>query len=150
MSHALLIYRAALLAASAVATASRSLRTDATREECSDFPRSASLFQDLPIVKDDIENPRRGGASSLQRGCAPARLVTRSFAHSFQRSIRTSALLACRGLCVDVSGSVLEHEQRYEATECAEQGAIRDSRGNREIVVTATVAGDHTRHCCPY
>ena len=80
----------------------------------------------------------------------PSRFVTRSFAHSFQRSIRTSALLACRGLRVDVSGSVLEHEQRYEATECAEQGTIRDSRGNREIVVTATVAGDHTRHCCPY
>ena len=50
------LYRAALLAASAVATASRSLRTDATREARSERTRSASsspassLVNCLPLV----------------------------------------------------------------------------------------------------
>ncbi|WP_048675354.1 hypothetical protein, partial [Isoptericola variabilis] len=65
------VYRAALLAASAVATASSSLRTDATREARSERARSASSSRPRQSQKIRWKIRGEGAVSSLQYGYDP-------------------------------------------------------------------------------
>lgn len=69
-----------------------------------------------------------GAASMLQAGCAPLALGDAQLCAQLPTIDQNWALLACRCLLVGVLAPVLEYEQRDEATERAEQGAIRDSR----------------------